>query len=164
AVDSDAREPDRITSTSKQGAWLKSRLAASTARWRLVYFHHAAYSSGDHGSTAEMQWPFADWGASVVMAGHDHDYERILLDGLPNFVNGAGGNGLYEFHSVVPGSRMRYNADQGAMLVEATSKTITYQFVNRKGDTIDTFAQCSPAETRLTTRGCLPSVWGGRKR
>ena len=164
AVDSDGREPDGITLSSKQGDWLKSRLGASTALWRVVYFHHAAYSSGDHGSTVDMQWPFADWGASVVMAGHDHDYERMLLDGLPYFVNGAGGNRLYEFHSIVPGSRSRYNSDQGAMLVEATAKTITYQFVNRKGVTIDTFAQCAPSVDGPTMMRCLPSVWGGRKR
>ena len=23
-----------------------------------------------------MQWPFAQWGADVVLSGHDHTYER----------------------------------------------------------------------------------------
>lgn len=164
SVDSDAREPDGRSADSKQGAWLKEQLGKSKEAWRLVYFHEAAYSSGDHGSTAVMQWPYADWGATVVMAGHDHDYERIMLDGLPYFVNGAGGNRMYEFHDIVLGSRVRYNADQGALLVEATEKTITYQFVNRRGVTVDTFAQCAPGANGPTVKACVPSVWGGRKR
>jgi hypothetical protein len=24
-----------------------------------------------------MQWPFAEWGADLVLAGHDHSYERV---------------------------------------------------------------------------------------
>jgi hypothetical protein len=111
-----------------------------------------------------MQWPFAEWGASVVMAGHDHSYERILVAGVPYFVNGAGGNTLYGFLNPVAGSRLRYNASHGAMLVEATDHTITYRFVNRQGTTIDTYAQCLPATGRVPVRPCLASVWGGRSR
>jgi len=37
AVDSDLSEPDGNTSTSVQGAWLQSRLAAAAEPWKLVY-------------------------------------------------------------------------------------------------------------------------------
>jgi tartrate-resistant acid phosphatase type 5 len=164
ALDSDPREPDGIAAGSVQGRWLRQRLAASQSPWRLVYFHHPAYSSGDHGSHADMQWPFDEWGASVVMSGHDHDYERLLVGGLPYFVNGSGGRGLYDFHTPVVGSRVRYNADHGAMLVEANDTTITYRFINRQGMTIDTYAQCLPASGRMPIRPCLAHVWGGRSR
>ena len=55
-------------------------LAASTAPWKIVYMHHPPYSSSQHGSTPGMQWPFENWGASLVLTGHDHTYERILRD------------------------------------------------------------------------------------
>ena len=43
-------------------------------------------------------------GATAVLAGHDHDYERLIIDGLPYFVNGLGGGGIYQFTTPVPGS------------------------------------------------------------
>jgi hypothetical protein len=91
AIDSDEDEPDGITRSSRQAAWLQNKLAASTARWKLVYFHHPPYSSGEHGNTREMQWPFQQWGASAVLTGHDHLYERLLVGGFTYFVAGAGG-------------------------------------------------------------------------
>jgi len=34
---------------------------------------------------------------------------------------------------------VRYNADYGAMLVEATMEEITFQFINRNGEVIDNY-------------------------
>src|SRR5262245_8735283 len=90
AIDSDTHEPSGTSSTSTQGNWLRTRLASSTAKWKIVYFHHAAYSSGEHGSSTWMQWPFQQWGATAVLSGHDHAYERVLINGFPYFVNGLG--------------------------------------------------------------------------
>jgi hypothetical protein len=105
----------------------------------VVYFHHAPYSSGLHGPSDWMQWPFKEWGASVVLSGHDHTYERLLEDGLTYFVNGVGGGAIYNFPHLYPGSQVRYNADYGAMLVEANAGQMTFQFINRKNELIDTF-------------------------
>src|SRR5678816_995945 len=89
-------EPDGNTNGSVQAQWLQSQLSASTAPWKLVYCHAPPYSSGGvWGSQPYMQWPFADWGASAVLSGHDHLYERVLTNGIPYFVNGLGGVGTY---------------------------------------------------------------------
>jgi hypothetical protein len=138
-LDSDLAEPDGVSSSSVQGEWLKDRLAESTSPWNVVYFHHAPYSSGLHGPSDWMQWPFKAWGASVVLSGHDHTYERLKVDGLTYFVNGLGGGSIYHFPSLYPGSQVRYNADYGAMLVEADAGQMTFQFFNRKNKLIDTF-------------------------
>ena len=90
AIDSDAHEPDGNDVNSAQAQWLRETMRASAAPYKVVYFHHPPYSSGVHGSDVGMQWPFAAWGASVVLAGHDHNYERLVVDGTPFFVNGAG--------------------------------------------------------------------------
>ena len=140
AVDSDGREPDGNTSASTQAAWLQNQLAASTAPWQLVYMHHAPYSSGAvHGSASDLQWPYQAWGADAVLAGHDHTYERILQDGIPYFVNGLGGRSIYAFGAPVSGSQVRYNDDYGAMLVEASTAQIVFQFIARTGAVIDTY-------------------------
>lgn len=140
ALDSDSREPDGVGQKSDQAKWLQEKLAASSAIWKVVYFHHAPYSSGWHGSTEWAQWPYAAWGADAVLAGHDHTYERLLINGMPYFVNGLGGGSIYNFEDVHPGSQARYNADYGAMLVEADANRMVFQFFNRQGVLIDTWS------------------------
>ena len=139
ALDSDPNEPDGRASNSAQAQWLQARLAASSAVWKVVYFHHPPYSSGNHGSEVAMQWPFQAWGASVVLAGHDHTYERIIRNGFPYFVNGLGGRSLYAFGAPVAGSVVRFNAEYGAMLVTANSASMTFEFRTRHGSLIDTY-------------------------
>ncbi len=139
AVDSDEHEPDGFRKDSAQAAWLKERLAASVAPWKIVYFHHAAYSSGLHGSSTWMQWPFEEWGASAVLAGHDHTYERLQIGGIPYFVNGLGGGAIYYFGNILDGSLARYNSDWGAMLVQADQHKIVFQFYSRRGELIDEY-------------------------
>ncbi len=149
-VDSDSDEPSGNTSTSTQAAWLQNALAASTSPWNLVYLHHAPYSSGAHGSNTTLQWPYAAWGADAVLAGHDHTYERIFLNGIVYFVNGLGGRSIYSFGTPVTGSQFRYNADYGAMLVDASEAQITFQFINRTGAVIDSYV--------LDSGPAIPSV------
>jgi tartrate-resistant acid phosphatase type 5 len=151
AVDSDANEPDGNSSSSVQANWLRAALASSTAPWKLVYFHHPPYSSGEHGSNAYMRWPFSSWGVSAVLSGHDHDYERLSVNGLPYFVVGSGGKSLYAFVNVLSESRSRYNADYGAMLVDATAERITFQFYNRAGTQIDGYTLTSAVTTNTPT-------------
>lgn len=147
AIDSDSREPDRIGRSSTQAAWLQAALAASTAQWKIVYMHHPPYSSALHGSEAALQWPFQEWGANAVISGHDHVYERILIDGFPYFVNGLGGSpNRYGFILPISGSQTRYRAMHGAMLVDATLNQIIFQFVNVLGEVIDTYTLQPPGD------------------
>ena len=139
-VDSDSREPDGIGRSSVQAAWLQEQLAASGAPWKLVFMHHAPYSSATHGSYAPIQWPYQEWGATAVLSGHDHTYERIMRNGFPYFVNGLGGSpNRYHFILPINGSQVRYRDLHGAMLIEATPDTITFQFINVEGQVIDSY-------------------------
>lgn len=139
AIDSDGAEPDGNTETSVQGNWLKNKLLSATEPWKIVYFHHPPYSSSHHGPTRVMQWHFKEWGASAVLSGHDHTYERLNVNGLPYFVNGLGGAERYDFETILSTSQFRYNATYGAMLVDADSDSITFKFYNTAGTLIDTF-------------------------
>ena len=139
ALNSDPAEPDGITVTSGQAKWLRTRLAASRARWKVVYMHHAPYSSGLHGSDKKLQWPFREWGASVVLAGHDHHYERLLVEGLPYFVNGLGGRSVRTYRPQLPESKSIFNGNYGAMLCNATPDSLTLQFFTRTRQLVDTY-------------------------
>lgn len=139
AVDSGSPEPDGRDARSKQARWLRDALTTSTLPWQLVFMHHAPYSSGRHGSAWTMRWPYHAWGADIVMSGHDHHYERIERDGALFFVNGLGGSPkVYGVGSPVDGSKVRYNDDWGAMLVEATATDMTIQFITIEGEVVDT--------------------------
>jgi hypothetical protein len=139
-IDSDPHEPDGITAVSAQAAWLRERLAASKAPYRFVFMHHPPYSSGPHGSTVELQWPYALWGATVVFAGHDHDYERIARDGIVYVVNGLGGEDEYPLKKQrVEGSRAGFDKDNGAMKIVVDETGAAFEFVTDDGVVVDRF-------------------------
>jgi len=145
AVNSNWNEPDGISATSTQAMWLQERLAASTAPWRVVYFHAAPYSSGWQGSTAVMRWPIAEWGASVVFNGHEHVYEHLIVDGLHYFTIGASGYpALYSFVDILPESQFRFNEDYGALRVEATPAEMQVEFITRDGTIVDRVTIANP--------------------
>ncbi|RIL12197.1 alkaline phosphatase [bacterium] len=129
------------TDRAAQQAWLQAQLAASSAKWKVVYFHHPPYSSSSfHGSTPGMQWPFAAWGADLVLAGHDHTYERIQLgDGVTYLVAGLGGAPPYGFGAPVAGSQARYNSLRGALRLTVTDAAVDGRFVSVDGVEQDAF-------------------------
>lgn len=139
--------------SATQALWLQRGLAASSARWQIVVLHQAPLSSGLHGSYPALQWPFAAWGAEAVLAGHDHDYERILRDGAAYFVNGSGGASLYPlgppFTQPIPGSQVRFWGQHGAMLIEASETLIRFQFITTSGGVVDTYQIGWPADAHL---------------
>jgi hypothetical protein len=139
AIDSDSNEPDGVGSLSKQAGWLKEKLASAPETWKIVYMHQPPYSSGLHGSVEWARWPYREWGATAVLGGHDHTYERLVIDGLVYFVNGLGGGDKYFFETILEGSQKRYNEDFGAMRVTADDRTITFEFITRKGVLVDTY-------------------------
>lgn len=139
ALSSHLDEPDGVSSDSTQAEWLRQELATATECWKLVVMHHAPFSSGWHGGSVWMQWPFAEWGADAVLAGHDHHYERIMRDGVPYIVNGLGGAARYRLGIPVEGSAVRFNAEHGALLLEATPNRLTFEFVSVAGEVVDRY-------------------------
>jgi len=138
ALDSDPAEPDGVDVDSTQAKWLQAGLASSTAPWQVVYMHHAPFSSGEHGSTRNMQWPYEAWGADLVLAGHDHHYERIERDGTVYLVNGLSGSPkVYDIRTPIEGSVLRFNEAHGALFGTATPTTLSIAFITGDGATID---------------------------
>lgn len=81
-----------------QAAWLDTDLAATQAAWKIIYLHKPPYSSGSHGSDtglrAALEPVLARHGVQLVLAGHDHNYERIRPQhGTTHVVTGGGGIG-----------------------------------------------------------------------
>lgn len=86
--------------TAAQTAWLRRRLQRSTARWKVVLFHHPPFTCGGHSGDEEIaaRWVplFRRYGVDLVLSGHDHNYQRFApRSGVTYVVHGGGGAGLY---------------------------------------------------------------------
>lgn len=90
--------------------WLAHDLAATAKPWKVAFFHRPAYSSGLHGSQADVQQKLVpvleQGGVNLVLSGHDHSYERTIpirggaptpfsSGGIVYVVTGGGGRALY---------------------------------------------------------------------
>ncbi len=73
-----------------QLVWLHDVLAKSPARWKVVFLHHSIYSAatrrGGHGGERSLlrlrvllEPIFVQHGVDLVLAGHDHHYDRSTL-------------------------------------------------------------------------------------
>lgn len=87
-----------------QATWLDADLAATDRPWKIVYMHRPPYSSGDHGSDLALRGllapVFEARGVQLVLAGHDHDYERMIPQhGVAYVVTGGGGRGTRDVGS-----------------------------------------------------------------
>lgn len=76
--------------------FLEDTLASTTATWRIVAVHHPPYSAGYQGSSEEVRaalTPIVErHGVQLVLAGHEHDYQRsVPINGVTYVVSGAAG-------------------------------------------------------------------------
>lgn len=81
-----------------QAAWLDNDLTATTRPWKIVYLHKPPYSSGGHGSDVALRNALepvlTKHRVQLVLAGHDHHYERMKpQQGVVHVVTGGGGVG-----------------------------------------------------------------------
>jgi PKD domain-containing protein/Big-like domain-containing protein/calcineurin-like phosphoesterase family protein len=134
---------------SAQEQWLRADLAAHPSTCTLAYWHHPRFSSGGNGSTLEAQpiWQaLYDYNATVVLNGHDHDYERFApqtpagaLDtvrGIREFVVGTGGNSLYSWPGApIANSETRSNVNYGVIKMTLWPTSYDWQFVPVAGGT-----------------------------
>jgi Calcineurin-like phosphoesterase len=105
---------------SAQHSWLRDELNGRRSKCTAVIWHRPLFSSGPHGSAADMRdvWrTLYEFDVDVVINAHDHTYERFApqdpdgrLDtarGIRQFVVGTGGAPLYPFAAVYPNSEVR---------------------------------------------------------
>ena len=132
-----------------QERWLRTDLAASSAQCTLAYWHHPRFSSGSaHGSddaVAPLFEALYEAGADVVLAGHEHNYERFApLDpsgeidtvrGIRSFVVGTGGRSHYRFGRPITGSEVRNGDTFGVLALTLEPGGYRWDFVPQAGRT-----------------------------
>ena len=114
-----------------QARWLRKDLRAHRHRCTLAYWHEPRFSDGTvHGDTATVDplWnAFAKHGGDIVLAGHEHDYQRFpLRQGVRSFVVGTGGAPLYD---VIPKRVAAYDdTHHGVLLLKVRAGSYAWKF------------------------------------
>lgn len=133
---------------SPQEQWLRADLAANPSQCTLAYWHKPLFSSGLHGNNPSVRplWQaLYDYGADVVLNGHDHSYERFApqtadgelypAHGLREFVVGTGGAGLYTFPTIRLNSEVRDNTSWGVLKLTLHPTSYDWEFIPVAGHT-----------------------------
>jgi predicted phosphodiesterase len=131
----------------KQLDWFERSIKQSKSDWKMAYFHHPLYSSGEaHGSEADLRTLleplFVKYGIDVVFAGHEHFYERVKPQkGIHYFT--CGGSAKLRKGDIRKGSGLTEKGDDienTFMVVEVSKDGFNFQTVSRGGLTIDSGA------------------------
>ena len=137
ALESSYLDPEQV-------AWFEKELKDSTSDWKIPYFHHPPYSSGErHGSDsrirAVLEPLFLKYNVSVVLTGHDHFYERVKPQkGIVYFVVGSGGQ--LRKGNIDKGTGLTAagnDQDQSFMVAEINGDEMWFNAVSRQGQVID---------------------------
>jgi 3',5'-cyclic AMP phosphodiesterase CpdA len=163
-----------IDEGSPQIEWLRSDLAANGKACILAYFHEPKFSSGKgEGSTRRVDaiWTaLYEFGADVIVNGHEHSYERFgpqtpdgvadPVHGIRQFVVGTGGVSLYKFAEPLPNSLVRNDATYGIIRFTLNPSSFDWQFIPVAGSTFTDFGRenCSLSRPPKPPRRLLRSV------
>jgi len=128
---------------AKQIAWLDKELAASGSDWKIAFFHHPLYSSGETHGSADLQREqlepiFLKHGVNVVLTGHEHFYERIKPQkGIAYFITGSSAKlrkgDLARSELTAKG----WDSGYAYMLMEISGDDLFFQTLSETGATID---------------------------
>jgi acid phosphatase type 7 len=132
-----------VDTTGAQLRWLREDLAAHPGQHYIAYAHRPRFtSSAEHGPSTDVcpLWDelAATGGLEIVLAGHNHHYERFTPmdctgresgEGARSFVIGSGGKTLYDFGEVQPGSKFRNNSDFGVLKLVLDEDSYEWEFI-----------------------------------
>jgi predicted phosphodiesterase len=136
ALDSNDMDPAQLD-------WLSRELAASTAPWKICFFHHPLYSDARyHGSSPELRGKLepilTKYSVDVVFSGHDHIYERIQPQhGIYYFI--LGNSGELRPHDLAPAPRTIRGFDTGRdfAMFEIAGARMYFETISEDGMIVD---------------------------
>jgi hypothetical protein len=126
---------------SPQESWLRSDLATHPNRCTLAYWHHPLFDSDGAQQPMQDIWgALHDGGADVVLAGHEHAYERLApqtaaglpdpIRGIRSFVVGTGGKSHSGFSTPMPtNGEVRNNTSFGILKLSLHPSSYDWQFI-----------------------------------
>jgi hypothetical protein len=125
---------------SPQYKWLEQTLTGATGTCRIAFWHAPRFSAGQHGDARDLEplWELLQGKAVAVLSGHDHTMQRLApVDGITQFVSGAGGRSHYPLDTSDPRLEFGDNTHDGALELQLSPGRLDYRFVDAAGDTLD---------------------------
>jgi diadenosine tetraphosphatase ApaH/serine/threonine PP2A family protein phosphatase len=128
----------------EQMAWIERELDNAKDDWKIPFFHHPLYSSGErHGSDTQLRTRleplFVKNDVTVVFTGHDHFYERVKpQQGIAYFVVGSGGK--LRDGNIDPTTGLTasgFDRDLAFLAAEIFEDQLTFNTISRTGQTVD---------------------------
>lgn len=126
--------------SSPQYRWLKRTLASADGTCRIAFWHEPRFSAGQHGDSRQMDplWQLLASKAVAVISGHDHTMQRLKpVDGITQFVSGAGGRNHYRLDRADPRLAFSDNTHDGALELGLDGSKLLYRFVAVGGEALD---------------------------
>ena len=129
----------------RQTRWMRRALGRSDARWKIATMHHPAHTCGGHTSEVAVQehWAplFERHHVQLVLAGHDHNYQRFAPKNGVHYIvhGGGGGRQVHEFRACADDAPALERAKKtlGFLSVTAGKKRLVVKSVNLRGRQID---------------------------
>lgn len=136
--------------------WLRNDLNQTTQPWKIVAFHHPAYSTGLHGSDSDVQTKlipiFELYGVDLVLNGHDHLYQRSHPlkrgqvtttgeGGIVYIVSGAGSQASYSCSGSAYWLAISYCSKSYGIYsrLKVNGSTLIVEAVDENGTVLDTY-------------------------
>jgi hypothetical protein len=147
--------------------WIEKELAGSGSDWKIAFFHHPLYSSGEkHGPDQDLRRVlepmFLKHGVSVVFAGHEHFYERLNpQNGIYYFIEGGSAKLRKGNIRRTAQSAFGFDSDNTFMLCEIERDKLHFQTITRAGKTIDRGVIARAGEG-IRSRSIAQPATGGR--
>lgn len=127
--------------------WLETVLASSDARWKVVAMHHPAFSCGGYLGDPRVRSllvPILErTGVDLVLAAHDHNYQRFAArNGVTYVVHGGGGARLYPLRRCPAWFPVRTKARKahGWLYLHADADSLRVTAIGRWGGVHDDFS------------------------
>lgn len=133
----------RLDGASAQHAWLSAELAKSTAQYKVLQLHRPMVSSragsigrNMHGSLGPL---LARHGVQLVLAGHEHGYERSKpINGTVHVVSGGGGAAAYGYPGSQPATSQVRGARHHHLQLSFDERQMIVRAVDDRGEVFDT--------------------------
>lgn len=138
-------DSNTIEDGEAQLTWLRERLKSfRSSPWTVVVMHHPVHSSGSvHGSTPGFDTllgnPLSELGADLVLAGHDHNFQRGVDGDVTYYVSGGGGAALYGCEVPLAPPIEDCEEELHFLEVTASERSLTVTAIDDRGETIDEF-------------------------
>jgi hypothetical protein len=143
-------DPTDWTLGEQQLAWLETTLQNATAKWRLLFIHHAVGGAGGDranaiygrggglaahvGEQARVHQLMLEHGVQVFFYGHDHVFTDIIEGGIHYSAIGNAG-AIWTFSGAETGYS-RYWEESGWARVDVTPNDLHVSFVAVGGETL----------------------------